>query len=219
MPVSISALFAAVYIDLPENSRHSGTENERIGIISGMSRFKLNKTVVMIGMIGAGKTAVGTVLARSLGVKFVDSDHELEAASNTTIAEIFDNFGEEFFRKKESQVLARLLEEEPCVLSTGGGAFLRAANRDIIAQKGLAIWLKADEDLLWARVKHKSTRPLLRVPNPREKLCAMLRDREPFYQMAGLTVEADPNYTVQDMANKVIDVLLADSSNVLNEAR
>jgi len=219
MPVLISALVAAVYIDLPENSRHSGTENERIGIISGMSRFTLNKTVVMVGMMGAGKTAVGTALARSLGVKFVDSDHELEAAANTTIAEIFESFGEAFFRKKESQVLARLLEEAPCVLSTGGGAFLRAENRDLIEQKGLAIWLKADENLLWARVKHKSTRPLLQVPNPREKLFAMLKEREPFYQLAGLTVEADPNYSVQDMADRVIEALLENSPQVLSKAR
>ena len=182
-----------------------------------MSRYQLTKTIVMIGMMGAGKTAVGTALARSLGVKFVDSDHELEQAANATIADIFEKSGEDFFRKKETQVLARLLDSTPCVLSTGGGAYLRAENRAMIAQKGLAVWLKAEDELLWARVKHKTTRPLLRGPDPKGTLVSMLRAREPFYQQAALVVEADANYSVQDMADKVLLALKNDPSGVLKE--
>jgi len=183
-----------------------------------MSRYELTKTVVMIGMMGAGKTAVGTALARLLNAPFIDSDHELESAANSTIAEIFEQFGEAFFRKKESQVLARLLEGKPCVLSTGGGAFLRAENRDLIAEKGLAVWLRAEDDLLWSRVRHKTTRPLLQVPDPRAKLSEMLRAREPFYAQAGLVVDADANYSVQDMAEKVLQALAAQPASILKKA-
>jgi len=183
-----------------------------------MSRYSLTKTVVMIGMMGAGKTAVGTALARNLGVRFVDSDHELEEAANASIAEIFEKFGEPFFRKKESQVLKRLLDAEPCVLSTGGGAFLRQQNREMIAEKGLAVWLKAPDDLLWSRVKHKTTRPLLQVPNPQQELTRMLRAREPSYAQAGLTVEADPNFSVQDMADKVLMSLMSHPDGIVKKA-
>jgi len=182
-----------------------------------MSRYRLNRTVVMIGMMGAGKTAVGTALAHLLDVPFVDSDQALELAANASIAEIFSQFGERFFRGKESQVLKRLLDGKPCILSTGGGAFLRAENRALIGDKGVAVWLKADDDLLWARVKHKTTRPLLHGPDPRGNLIALLRTREVFYRQAGVTVTADANYSVQDMAEKVRDALLRDQSGVLKE--
>jgi len=172
-----------------------------------MSRFNLNKTVVMIGMMGAGKTAVGAAVARQLDVPFIDSDHEIENAANTSIAEIFDKFGEAFFRRKESQVLTRLLDGPPCILSTGGGAFLQPENRAAIAAKGLSLWLKVDADLLWARVRHKTTRPLLQVADPRRKLIEMLQAREPIYAEAAMTVTADPSYSVQDMAERVIEAL------------
>ena len=131
---------------------------------------RLKKTVVMVGMMGAGKTAVGTALARLLGVDFVDSDDEISRAADRTIAEIFERDGEDFFRARESEVLARLLRGQPCVLSTGGGAFMAEANRQMIHDNGVSVWLRADLDLLWQRVKHKTTRPLLRTPNPRETL-------------------------------------------------
>jgi len=102
-------------------------------------------------MMGAGKTAVGTVLARKLGVDFVDQDEEIERAANRTIAEIFRDHGEAFFREKETAVLARLLQGPPCVLSTGGGAFLALRNRELISAHGVAVWLRAELNLLWAR--------------------------------------------------------------------
>jgi shikimate kinase len=196
-------------------SRQTGANYSGLRILGGMSRYRLSKTVVMIGMMGAGKTAIGTALARMIGVQFIDSDAQIETASNQTIAEIFESSGEAFFREKESLVLTRLLEDEPMILSTGGGAYLQAANREIIGEKGLAVWLKADRDLLWARVRHNNTRPLLRVDNPREKLFELLEAREPFYQQAGLVIEANPNYSIQEMAEKVLRSLLAHPSRCL----
>lgn len=171
----------------------------------------------MIGMMGAGKTAIGTALARLIGVPFLDSDAEIEAAANMQVAEIFAEFGEAFFRDKESLVLARLLDGPPAILSTGGGAFLEAKNRDMIAAGGLAVWIKADRDLLWARVRHKDTRPLLRTSDPRQTLFDLLEKREPFYAEAGLVVVAEPDLSVQDMADKVLAALLTHGSNFLEK--
>ncbi|NOR30564.1 MAG: shikimate kinase, partial [Sulfitobacter sp.] len=135
-----------------------------------LPRYHLKKSVVLVGMMGAGKTAVGRALAVKLGVPFLDSDHEIETAANLTVPEIFERDGEPFFRKREAEVIARLLDEEPGILSTGGGAFLAPANRDIISAKGVSVWLEADIDLIWNRVRHRNSRPLLRTSNPRKTL-------------------------------------------------
>jgi len=168
---------------------------------------KLKKTVVLVGMMGAGKTAVGTALARKLGVRFVDQDDEIEAAANSTIAEIFRDYGEPFFREKETQVLGRLLTGPSCVLSTGGGAFLAERNRDLIAEHGIAVWLKAELNLLWARVRYRSTRPLLQTENPYETLRTLYEAREPIYALAALHVPTYSNYSVDDTANAVLRAL------------
>ena len=157
--------------------------------------------------MGAGKTAVGTAMARLLSVPFVDSDDEIERAANMTVAEIFARDGEAFFRARESEVLTRLLSGAPCILSTGGGAYLAPANRAAIAEHGVAVWLKADLDLLWNRVKHKTTRPLLRTADPKATLTALLDQRAPVYAEAGVVVEAEAAYTVDQMAAKVIEAL------------
>lgn len=161
----------------------------------------------MVGMMGAGKTAVGTAVARILGVPFIDSDHEIEIAANMSIAEIFARDGEAFFRTKESQVIARLLEEERCILSTGGGAYLSDRNRETIAQHGVAVWLRADIDLLWARVRHKTTRPLLRTENPRATLGELFDIRVPEYAKAEIAVDAHKSYSIEEMADRVIGAL------------
>ena len=158
-------------------------------------------------MMGAGKTAVGTAMARLLSVPFVDSDDEIERAANMTVAEIFARDGEAFFRARESEVLTRLLSGPPCILSTGGGAFLAPANRAVIADQGVAVWLKVDLELLWNRVKHKTTRPLLRTADPKATLTALLDQRAPVYAEAGVVVEAEAAYTVDQMAAKVIAAL------------
>lgn len=161
----------------------------------------------MVGMMGAGKTAVGRALAHKLGVPFLDSDAEIVDAANMSIAEIFERDGEAFFRDKESQVIERLLDTERCVLSTGGGAFLSERNRKMISDKGVAVWLNADIDLLWSRVRHKDTRPLLRTENPRATLEALFNARVPDYAKADLKVDSDPHVSIEEMAGRVVEAL------------
>lgn len=170
--------------------------------------LKLKKTVVLVGMMGAGKTAVGRALAERLGVPFLDSDAEIVKAANMSIAEIFERDGEDFFRRKETQVIERLLDEERGILSTGGGAYLADGNREMISDKGVAVWLDADLGLLWNRVKHKDTRPLLRTANPKATLTEIFDARVPIYAKADLSVKADAAFSIEDMAERVAEALL-----------
>ncbi|WP_279432536.1 shikimate kinase [Rhodovulum bhavnagarense] len=169
--------------------------------------LRLKKTIALVGLMGAGKTAVGTALARKLNAPFLDSDEEIVKAANMSIAEIFERDGESFFRQKESQVIARLLQGRPAVLSTGGGAFMSETNRREISRNGVAIWLDADLDLLWARVRHKDSRPLLHTADPYATLRNLYNQRRPFYALADLTVKADPRYSVDEMAGAVLAIL------------
>lgn len=170
--------------------------------------YELKKTVAMVGMMGAGKTAVGRALALKLHVPFLDSDAEIEAAAAMTVPEIFARDGEAFFRARETEVIRRLLVEERGILSTGGGAFLSPVNRANISARGVAVWLNADLDLLWNRVKHRDTRPLLQTPNPRETLRALYEARVPEYSKADLQVPCGAGLSVEAMADRVIGVLL-----------
>ena len=169
--------------------------------------FNLKKTVVLVGMMGSGKTAIGTALAQRLGVPFLDSDAEIVAASNMSIAEIFARDGETFFREKESQVLARLLKGKPAILSTGGGAFLQPRNRELIAEQGVSLWLRADLELLWNRVRHKTTRPLLMTDDPYATLKEIFEARDPIYAKAQLAVDADASYSIEAMTDRVVSAL------------
>jgi shikimate kinase len=164
---------------------------------------KLLKPVVLVGMMGAGKSAVGRELASRLGVPFRDSDAEIERAAAMTIPEIFARDGEPFFRDREAQVIARLLEGPPAVLAVGGGAFLRADTRDRIRARGAALWLKADLDLLWARVRRKENRPLLKTADPLGTLRALMAAREPVYALADLVVEVRPEAAIEATAEQV----------------
>ena len=159
-------------------------------------------------MMGAGKTAVGKALAARLGVPFLDSDAEIEKAANMTIAEIFQRDGEEFFRRRETEVIDRLLETQCGILSTGGGAFLAERNRHLMSEKGISVWLDADLDLLWSRVKGKNTRPLLRTADPRGTLRGIYEARVPVYALADLRVRADRDYSIEDMTARVTEALL-----------
>ena len=161
----------------------------------------------MVGMMGAGKTAIGTQIARLLSVPFIDSDDEIVLAANRSIAEIFERDGEPFFRHKETQVLGRLLEGPSAVLSTGGGAFMSPLNRQMIAEKGVSVWLRADLELLWNRVRHKTTRPLLRTADPRATLRDIYKTRVPIYALADLTVDAEADLSIDDMARRVLEAL------------
>ncbi|MEM6634987.1 MAG: shikimate kinase [Pseudomonadota bacterium] len=180
--------------------------------------WQLNKTVVLVGMMGSGKTAVGTAVARLLGVPFLDSDEEIVRAANMSIAEIFARDGEPFFRRREAEVLMRLLTDQPAILSTGGGAFMSAENRKAISDFGIALWLRADLSLLWQRVKGKSTRPLLQTKDPYGALRELHRERVPIYELADLIVDARSDYAIEDMANQVIHTL-SGRSDVLQEVR
>ncbi len=173
----------------------------------GMSDFTLHKTVAMVGMMGAGKTAVGKALAARLDVPFLDSDAEIEAASNMTVPEIFARDGEPFFREKEAQVIERLLDGAPCILSTGGGAFLAERNRAAISARGISVWLNADLALLWSRVRHKTTRPLLNTDNPFATLSEIYDARVPIYSLADLSVTSKPRYAIEDMVDYVVAAL------------
>lgn len=169
--------------------------------------LKLKKMVVLVGMMGSGKTAVGKAVAEKLGVDFLDSDHEIEEAATMSISEIFARDGEEFFRDRETEVIRRLLESEVGILSTGGGAFLFERNRTLISEIGVSVWLSADIELLWNRVKHKDTRPLLRTDNPKQTLTDLYEARVPYYRQADLSVQARPEYAIGDMADAVIAAL------------
>jgi shikimate kinase len=172
--------------------------------------------VVLIGMMGAGKTAVGKALAAILHAPFLDSDAEIEKAANMTVPEIFARDGEPFFRDKETRVLARLMEGPPCVLSTGGGAFLSARNRELISAHGVAVWLKAELNLLWARVRYRGTRPLLMTENPYETLRDLYQARTPIYTLAPIQVQAFSNYSIEDTAQAVL-LALAQHPGILSE--
>lgn len=185
----------------------------------GVGGWKIKKTIVLVGMMGAGKTAVGKALAARLGVPFCDSDIELVEAARMSVPEIFERFGETFFRHRESEVLRRLLEDEhKSVLSTGGGAFLAEENRRMISETGVSVCLKADLDLLWQRVRHKTTRPLLRTADPRATLGEIFALRAPIYAMADLSVDARAEYSIEEMADKVLDAL-ASRPDVLEKRR
>ncbi|WP_420863683.1 shikimate kinase [Algirhabdus cladophorae] len=173
------------------------------------SALKLQKTVVFVGMMGAGKTAVGRAVAQYFDVPFRDSDAALEEAAQMTIAEIFDRDGEAFFRDRETQVIDRLLAKSPSILSTGGGAFMAARNRDLITAKGVSVWLQADLDLLWERVRHKDTRPLLRTADPYGTLKGIYEQRTPIYAEANVTVETLASYSISDTTQAVVQALLA----------
>jgi shikimate kinase len=165
---------------------------------------RLARTVVLVGMMGAGKTAVGRALATRLGAEMRDSDAEIVASSQLSIAEIFERYGEPFFREKESAVIARLLDGPPCILSTGGGAWLSEANRALLTREAAVLWLQADLELLWQRVRHKTTRPLLRTSNPRRTLSELLAARAPVYALAPLKVHVAPDWSIEETAERVM---------------
>ena len=147
------------------------------------------RTIVLVGMMGAGKSTVGRRLATRLGLPFVDADNEIEAAhAGMTIQEIFAVHGEPYFRDGEARVIARLLGNGPSVLATGGGAFMRADTRDRIRHRGISIWLKADADIILRRVKRRNDRPLLQSDDPAAVIARLIDERYPVYAEADLTL-------------------------------
>ncbi|NVJ97292.1 MAG: shikimate kinase [Alphaproteobacteria bacterium] len=185
--------------------------NKRITSAANSSQrpLQVGRTIVLVGLMGAGKTTVGRRLAKKLGLPFVDSDHEIEKAAGMSVAEIFECFGEEDFRSGERRVIERLLDGKPQVVATGGGAFINEATRTLIKKKGLSIWLDADIDVLVERTGRRDTRPLLKTGNPKEILTRLAEERAPFYAQADLKVasSAGPHEdVVADVVSAIEDM-------------
>lgn len=151
---------------------------------------RLTRTVVLVGLMGAGKTTVGRRLADALGAPFLDSDDEVAAAAGMEIPDIFATLGEPAFRLGERRVIARLLDESPCVLATGGGAFMDAETRALIKARAVSVWIRADLDTLVERTSRRGDRPLLRTGNPREILSRLMAERHPIYGEADIAVDS-----------------------------
>src|SRR5205085_10646070 len=146
------------------------------------------RLIVLVGMMGAGKSTIGRRLAARLGLPFLDADSEIEAAAGMSIPDIFEAHGEPQFRDGEARVIARLLESGPAVLATGGGAFMREETRNRIGVKAISVWLKADADIIMRRVRRRADRPLLQTPDPEATIGRLISEREPVYQHADLTI-------------------------------
>jgi shikimate kinase len=152
--------------------------------------FEPRRTIVLVGLMGAGKTKIGRRLAARLHLPFADSDEAIETAAGETIEEIFRHRGEAAFRDGERRVIARLLQGPVHILATGGGAFMDAETRAVIAEQGVSVWLRADLDVLFARVSRRSNRPLLKTPDPRAVLAELIDRRYPIYAEADLTIDS-----------------------------
>lgn len=167
-----------------------------------------DRPIVLIGMMGAGKTTVGRRLAARLGRHFVDSDEEVEKAAGMSIEDIFAAHGEADFRAGEVKVIARLLKESGIVLGTGGGAFMNAETRGLIKDAAVSVWIKADFELLFQRVSRRSNRPLLKTANPRETLQKLIDARYPTYAEADITI-ISRDVPQDQVASEVIDAIVA----------
>ena len=165
-------------------------------------------TIVMVGLMGAGKTSIGRRLATRLGLPFVDADDAIEEAAKSSISDIFERLGEESFRDGERRVIARLLDDSPIVLATGGGAFMDPDTRALIAAKGISIWLRADIDTLVRRTSRREDRPLLKNGDPREILTNLMNLRYPIYAQADITVDSLDG-PAEETLQQVLDALEA----------
>jgi shikimate kinase len=146
------------------------------------------RSVVLVGMMGAGKSSIGRRLGAALDVPFLDADTEIEKAAGMSIPEIFESKGEPYFRAGEARVIARILDSGPQVLATGGGAFMNEQTRAVVRERGVSVWLKADLDVLLKRVKRRADRPLLKDGDPAVTLERLMAERDPFYALADLTI-------------------------------
>jgi shikimate kinase len=155
--------------------------------------LRVDRPIVLVGLMGVGKTTVGRRLAQRLGLAFVDADEEIEAAAGMTVTEIFEKYGEPYFRDGERRVIARLIDGNPKVIATGGGAFMNERTRALILERATAVWLEADLDTLVERVRRRATRPLLKDRDPRQVLSDLAAIRNPVYALAPIRVRSQPS--------------------------
>jgi shikimate kinase len=170
---------------MPETASSAGTSASQEAEITAALG---TRSVVLVGMMGAGKSTVGRRLAARLQLPFLDADTEIETAARMSIPDIFETHGEPYFRDGEARVIARLLDGGPVVLATGGGAFMREETRGRIGAKAVSIWLKADADVIMRRVKRRPDRPLLKTADPAATVARLISEREPVYQHADIII-------------------------------
>ncbi len=170
------------------------------------------KFIVLVGLMGAGKTKLGRLIASSFGLPFIDADSEIEKAAGCSVQEIFERFGEAYFRDGERRVIQRILSEKPAVLATGGGAYMDAKTRKEISKNGVAIWLRADLDLLVRRTERRSGRPLLNKGNGREIMAGLIDERYPVYARAEIVVDVSDE-PAPETARKIITELIEHKEN------
>ena len=164
------------------------------------------KIIVLVGIMGAGKSTVGKILADRLGMRFVDADQEIERAAGCTITDFFEKYGEVEFRKGEERVISRILAGEPCILATGGGAFMSEATRLLIKKMARSVWLRVSFEVLAKRLEKRSDRPLLQTADPQQTLKALIKKRYPIYNDADFIVDAE-NDGVDITVSKVVECL------------
>ncbi len=166
-------------------ARHHDRSSPEAEIVAALGR----RAIVLVGMMGSGKSTIGRRLGARLHVPFLDADHEIEVAhAGMTVSEIFAQHGEPYFRDGEARVLARLLEGGPCVIATGGGAFMREETRARIRARGVSVWLQADGDVILRRVKRRSDRPLLQTADPAATIARLIAERSPVYRLADIVI-------------------------------
>ena len=177
------------------------------------------RSLVLVGMMGAGKSTIGRRLSARLRLPFLDADTEIEAAAAMSIPDIFETHGEPHFRDGEARVIARLLDNGPAILATGGGAFMREETRSRIRDKAVSIWLKADAEVIMKRVRRRSDRPLLQNPDPEGTVSRLLGEREPVYQLADITIWSRdvPHEKIVDECLAALHARLCDGSTLTSE--
>lgn len=174
---------------------------------SATKQIDITRPIVLIGLMGAGKSTVGRRLAKKLGLPFVDSDEEIEKAAGCSIEDIFEQYGEAEFRQGEKRVMERLLDGTPCVLATGGGAFINDDIRAKVLAKGTAVWLKAGLNALFDRTSRRGGRPLLNAGDPRKVLEKLINDRYPVYEEAPIIINTDIE-TLESTVDRIVDALM-----------
>ncbi len=178
--------------------------------MTGTPDQSIDKSIVLVGLMGVGKSCIGRLLAERIGLPFVDADTEIEAAAGCDIEDIFELHGEAAFRDGERRVIARLLDGPAKVLATGGGAFIDETTRAKIRERGISVWLSTDIDILVARVSRRSNRPLLKNGDPRKVLESLMAERDPIYATADIAArggDGPPRTTVNAVINELEQLL------------